>query len=923
MAFSHLFRQTPWHAQVSHWIGPGRVIFHEVLNHQHHEDHRRHIVWVLMHNQLLRCSVHSVRPTTSLEQTEYEVNNKEDVSRWRSLSDVLPNREYIDLADSEPHPEEREEPDLPDVPDETTVSVPVRRLRGKNKLGPEDWRDVPKASASSMPAPMPIEAPMGNDDDVAPTTPYSPSIGESEPELIPDDPGAPPDDAPINEYESESKKPRDMDYDLKWIERLQEPEADLHACFMDCSDVMTIEFDLMLSSHRQLKDFIRDPSAFMVKKMRDSEVVLSKLSKEHKELFARAKRKEVNSFVKAQAVRKALDEKLREAFGSNRIMRARWVLTWKLTPPEDLASAREEAKSSPATTTYTKEGDKKAKARIVLLGYEHPDLLRPEFRTASPVCSTLGRNLLYTLTCVHGWEMQGLDLATAFLQTQPTAADQDLWTRGVSELREAIGVSHDSIMKVLKNVYGSTTAPRGLWLDLHRRLASIGGRALVGERCIWIWTSESEKDDQGLPKILGAMGGHVDDFHRSGNQYSSEWRAICAKIDKLYEWGTIKEKQYRHAGTDVQVTHQNNSTSITVNQDYYVEMVSDIEIEPDRLRREDTMLTVNEIAACRATLGHLQWLAVQTQPQLSARCNLLTSELASKKNMAVARELQQMVGEIRKESFKLHFKKPDKVKSWRDVVFVTFCDQAHTNRPNLDSTGGIFSVASGPDATEGRVAYMAPLAWRCWKLRRKAISSNDAEVQAVLEGEDQNFRIRTLWCELNGCVFDKQAHVCREWTIQGEELARKIKGIVATDSRGGYDAVLLNESPMLGLSNTRSALQALQVRESLLRAATELRWVASDYDLGDALTKKKQESRVGLVKFLRTGLWSVAFDPTFTSARKSHEQGQSAVKVVDQQLKKGFLSMQFHDMQELFEHDIQLDSHMSLVDPWTFASGAP
>ena len=74
------------------------------------------------------------------------------------------------------------------------------------------------------------------------------------------------------------------------------------------------------------------------------------------------------------------------------------------------------------------------------------------------------------------------------------------------------------------------------------------------------------------------------------------------KINKLYEWGTVKEKQYRHAGTDVQVTHQSNSTSITVNQDYYVEMVGDIEIEPDRLRREDVTLTVNEIAACRATL---------------------------------------------------------------------------------------------------------------------------------------------------------------------------------------------------------------------------------------------------------------------------------------------------------------------------------
>lgn len=46
-------------------------------------------------------------------------------------------------------------------------------------------------------------------------------------------------------------------------------------------------------------------------------------------------------------------------------------------------------------------------------------------------------------------------------------------------------------------------------------------------------------------------------------------------------------------------------------------------------------------------------------------------------------------------------------------------------------------------------------------------------------------------------------------------------------------------------------------------------------------------------------------------ATVSHHRSQKVVYV------------QFHDMQELFEHDIQLDSHMSLVDPWTFASGAP
>ena len=68
----------------------------------------------------------------------------------------------------------------------------------------------------------------------------------------------------------------------------------------------------------------------------------------------------------------------------------------------------------------------------------------------------------------------------------------------------------------------------------------------------------------------------------------------------------------------------------------------------------------------------------------------------------------------------------------------------------------------------------------------------------------------------------------------------------------------VNESPLLGLSNMRAALQAFQLRESLRRSGCELRWVASDYDLADALTKKKQDSRTGLLKFMRSWLWSIA-----------------------------------------------------------------
>ena len=46
---------------------------------------------------------------------------------------------------------------------------------------------------------------------------------------------------------------------------------------------------------------------------------------------------------------------------------------------------------------------------------------------------------------------------------------------------------------------------------------------------------------------------------------------------------------------------------------------------------------------------------------------------------------------------------------------------------------------------------------------------------------------------------------------QVEAQIVQIKGILCTDSKGGYDAVEVNESPLLGLSIMRAALQAFQL----------------------------------------------------------------------------------------------------------------
>ena len=72
----------------------------------------------------------------------------------------------------------------------------------------------------------------------------------------------------------------------------------------------------------------------------------------------------------------------------------------------------------------------------------------------------------------------------------------------------------------------------------------------------------------------------------------------------------------------------------------------------------------SEVAACRTALGALQWLAVQTQPQLCSRYNLLLTEVVTKAQMQTAREIQQMIAGVRNESYHLEFFKLRRFCPW-------------------------------------------------------------------------------------------------------------------------------------------------------------------------------------------------------------------------------------------------------------------
>jgi hypothetical protein len=510
------------------------------------------------------------------------------------------------------------------------------------------------------------------------------------------------------------------------------------------------------------------------------------------------------------------------------------------------------------------------------LGYQHPDLLDPSLATTAPVQSQLVRNLSLCVVAQRRWQLEGLDMSTAFLQTGKTEEDRRIWMQGVPELNRALGAEPHEAVRILKNVYGNATAPRGLWEDVDKTFCALGAKRLIGDSSFWIWTkpNPNPRNQFDTEQLIGFVGGHVDDFNRAGDLQDPEWLRIREAIDKSYKWGTVKINQYRHTGLDINVKTEGNDFLVEVDQNYYVEGLMDLTIAPERLKRTDNpQLTPDEVSACRAGLGAVQWAATQTQVQACARANLLLSQITSNHDMNTAKEIQELIREVRSNPVSLKFWNHPELEHWQDVTIVTLADQAHANRPSGDSTGGLLTLLGGPAHREGAAGRLSIVGWRTWKLKRKAISTNDGEVQSMLEGEDANFRTRFMWCQLNG------APIGDDVLNSANNMVKTIYGIVGTDSKGGFDAVTRSEGPMLGLTNARSALQAYQLREQLDHGGAKLIWLAGDWNLSDALTKKPQVARQSLLQFLRNFVWRLHYDPKFvTSEKKAKQQGRGALQ---------------------------------------------
>ena len=571
---------------------------------------------------------------------------------------------------------------------------------------------------------------------------------------------------------------------------------------------------------------------WLSKKMSEKgkEVEWSKLSLEEKKNFDLAMATEISNVVVSKALRNLTPEESKK-IDINKVMKMRWVLTWK--------------------------GEGTAKARLVVLGFQAHNLT--EVATTSPTMSKVGRNCILALTAAFKFVLKSGDVTSAFLQTGISLEDEELTVLAPPELATMFGAEPGDkrALRVREAFYGLAHAPRKWWERCVATMVKLGWRQMLGDKCLFVLyddTTGSTADHS--PKVIGLAGIHVDDFLLSGDESSQKFLDSEAALQKEFRWRKWEKGEFEFAGCTLK---QKSDRSIVLDQEKYSLRWID-EIEIDKTRSSKATLTPAETTALRGALGTISWRATQSGPQFLAEVSLLLSEV-SKGTVETLYKTNKLIREMRREAAQgLSFPAWDKGVS--DLAVVTWADASQHNRPDKSSTIGIVTAIGPKEILKGEECQLALVQWKSGKTPRQCLGSNGAEVQSITIGEDQNYHIRLLLAELSG------EEVRRD---RLHEIVKKIPGALVMDSRGIYDAMTRNLSALHGLRDSRSGYELTLAVNQALRAETQLRWVNGLAQIGDSLTKHGAR-KVLLQFFSQKQFWRLVHDPKFEAGRKVHKK---------------------------------------------------
>lgn len=575
--------------------------------------------------------------------------------------------------------------------------------------------------------------------------------------------------------------------------------------------------DTRARSERALKDM----HAFITTslKRRAVEVSERRLTPTELQEFAKAKSVEVNNFIAAKAF-EALPADYR--VDRSQAVKMRWILTWKRKD----------------------DGSKKAKARAVLLGYQDP--LYEHRSTMSPTTTRQTRQLQLQIAASCGFTTEKGDVTGAFLQSRPYPSE--LHCIPCKEICQAMGLPEESVVRVQKACYGLVDAPLEWYRSVSMFFEQLGFHRCHSDPCCWVLVKDK--------RLRGVVSGHVDDFLFSGSTTDPVWMATRKAIMEEFKWSDWEKTKFTQCGVCVE-EHPDGSYSLS--QAQYVEELKYINLRANRRKEKESPTDDWEKSQLRTLLGGISWHAQQVAPHLSADVSLLLSQINSSTTETIkqANGLLDQARAMKEHRMKIHKIPVDQ------LMLCAWCDAASQNRHDGYSTQGIVIGAVPKDLLRGQCVPVSFMSWHSSKITRVCRSPGASEAAAAVNAEDLLFFARFQLAEMLG--FPVQVRSINK-------AVNTIQGCVVTDSRNVFDKLSTEVLCPKG-AERRTDLELLSLKESQLRNHVCIRWVHSEAQLANSLTKTK-EMRQLMLFYQMHQTWRIVEDSSMASAKKRKQRGQ-------------------------------------------------
>ena len=780
-------RKSPNMIEKGRWCGPAQVVLHE----------SRTIVWITHMNRLLRCARENLRPVSIREfeahRTFVQPNDPQRMSEIaqqlkQNLKEKSGMFQFSDLTEVERVPETSEEVDRPE-PSGQPETEPHRRISDPIILdsAADNLEEAVKVPVPETPPRSDISGLFSDkgseSDDISPTPPNE--VNEEGP------------------HETEPLSITETVYNVSIIEPGEDGvilQGDSDTLWEEPKEVAynacTFEFTM---PKQQVLKCIKQPNlhaAYLTSaaKKSHSEVQYHKLSVEEQKLFDTAKQKELSCWLETSTVKNIL----RNRIHPSRIMTSRWVLTWKM---DDKAP-----------------GGPKAKARLVVRGYQDPELHQVD--TDSPTLSRDARMILLQVIASSKWRVQNFDIKTAFLRGKSDG--RQLAMEPVSELRRLMKLADDEICILEGNAYGRVDAPVLFYKEFRRHLENVGFEAHPLDNCLYILRNKQDPS-----KLDGILGTHVDDGIGGGNHH---YEVAIRELQKQLPFGSQEFDRFKFTGLDIE---QLPDFSIKVSQKDYIHRIDPIDVNKDRRGQKDASINNHELQSLRGLCGSLQYAAVHSRPDIATKVAYLQKEIP-RATVETLLEANKVLREDKEFAEVSLFIRPIPLQK---ITFASFGDASFASSQQLKAQQGHFIMACTEELSKNETTDFSPIAWNTKQIGRVVRSTLSAEAYAMSTSLDKLNWIRCMW----GYILDKNFR----WQYPEQSLPTLNRALLITDCKSLYDLMTKLATP--NCQEWRTTVEVMLIREQTA-GSIDCRWISTAIMLADCLTKPMDSA------FLRTTL---------------------------------------------------------------------